>query len=192
MQKTISIAYRGRGHAATGDKPEPEQLSDLFDGIMGKVDPMAVKEIMPKARLKAIHHHSKTLEEFMNMTGDNLFPLWPKDKSLEPLFLTPPIDSEYLLPDTADEWTGTLVVGEFDATLYIFSNGCWYKLPKVAGTALPTEMHISEVVYSLSVKAKELYEALQGIIEIGKRNTENPKYDPYYDLAREVLAKYKQ
>lgn len=41
----------------------------------------------------------------------------------------------------------------------------------------------------LIAAAPELLEALQSIIEIGKRNTENPKYDGYYDAARAAIAK---
>lgn len=46
-------------------------------------------------------------------------------------------------------------------------------------------------IESLYAKANELYEALLGIIEIGKRNTENPKYDGYYERARSALTNYK-
>ncbi len=37
---------------------------------------------------------------------------------------------------------------------------------------------------------KNLESSLRGIIEIGKRNTENPKYDGFYTAAREALAEY--
>ncbi len=37
-------------------------------------------------------------------------------------------------------------------------------------------------------RSVELENALRGIIEIGKRNTENPKYDSYYNEARKVLG----
>lgn len=37
-------------------------------------------------------------------------------------------------------------------------------------------------------KAQRCVEALRGILEIGKRDTTNPKYDAYFDEAREALA----
>jgi len=41
----------------------------------------------------------------------------------------------------------------------------------------------------LIAAAPELYEALQGILEIGKRDMSNPKYDGYFNTAKEALAK---
>jgi hypothetical protein len=41
----------------------------------------------------------------------------------------------------------------------------------------------------LIAAAPELLEALKGILEIGKRDTTNPKYDGYYRTAREAIAK---
>ena len=41
----------------------------------------------------------------------------------------------------------------------------------------------------LIAAAPELLEALKGILEIGKRDTTNPKYDGYYDTARAAVAK---
>lgn len=38
-------------------------------------------------------------------------------------------------------------------------------------------------------KANQLLEALQGIIEIGKRDLTNPKYDHYFKTAKEVIKK---
>lgn len=40
----------------------------------------------------------------------------------------------------------------------------------------------------LIVAAPELLEALKGIIEIGKRDMSNPKYDGYFDSARKAIA----
>ena len=37
----------------------------------------------------------------------------------------------------------------------------------------------------------ELLEALEGILGIGKRNMSNPKYDGYFDEARQAIAKAK-
>jgi hypothetical protein len=43
----------------------------------------------------------------------------------------------------------------------------------------------------LIATAPELLDALQGILDIGKRDTTNPKYDGYYVAAREAVAKAK-
>ena len=40
----------------------------------------------------------------------------------------------------------------------------------------------------LIVASPRLFEALRGILEIGKRNMTNPKYDTYFNEAREALA----
>ena len=37
--------------------------------------------------------------------------------------------------------------------------------------------------------APDLLEALEGIIEIGKRDTTNPKYDGYYESAKKAIDK---
>ena len=39
-------------------------------------------------------------------------------------------------------------------------------------------------------QSKDLYRALSGILEIGKRDTTNPKYDGYFNTAKEACAKY--
>lgn len=44
----------------------------------------------------------------------------------------------------------------------------------------------------LMAASPELLEALDGIISIGKRDMSNPKYDGYFEFAREVLAKAKK
>lgn len=41
----------------------------------------------------------------------------------------------------------------------------------------------------LMAAAPELLEALKGILEIGKRDTTNSKYDGYYDSAERAIAK---
>ncbi len=41
----------------------------------------------------------------------------------------------------------------------------------------------------LTAKNEELENALRGIIEIGKRDMSNPKYDGYFEEAKEVLSK---
>lgn len=41
----------------------------------------------------------------------------------------------------------------------------------------------------LIAAAPELLEALQGFVEIGKRNMENPKYDGYFEAARAAISK---
>lgn len=50
-------------------------------------------------------------------------------------------------------------------------------------------------VYALNLTlvdaAPELLAALEGILEIGKRDTTNPKYDGYYECARAAIAKAK-
>ena len=40
--------------------------------------------------------------------------------------------------------------------------------------------------------AEELFEALDGIISIGKRDMSNPKYEGYFRTAKEVLSKVKR
>jgi hypothetical protein len=44
---------------------------------------------------------------------------------------------------------------------------------------------------ALIAVAPELLEALQGIIEIGKRDMTNPKYDGYFEYAKEVIRRSK-
>ena len=46
-------------------------------------------------------------------------------------------------------------------------------------------------VDAMTRAAPDLYEALVGIIEIGKRDLSNPKYDSYFNAARAALAKAK-
>lgn len=41
----------------------------------------------------------------------------------------------------------------------------------------------------LIAAAPELLDALTAIIEIGKRDLTNPKYDSYFDTARDAIAK---
>jgi len=41
----------------------------------------------------------------------------------------------------------------------------------------------------LIAAAPELLEALEGIIEIGKRDMSNPKYDEYFEAARKAIVK---
>ncbi len=41
---------------------------------------------------------------------------------------------------------------------------------------------------SLITAAPDLLEALQGILEIGKRDMSNPKYDGYFNTARAAVA----
>jgi hypothetical protein len=43
----------------------------------------------------------------------------------------------------------------------------------------------------LIAAAPELLEALEGIIDIGKRDLTNPKYDGYFRTAREAILKAK-
>lgn len=38
---------------------------------------------------------------------------------------------------------------------------------------------------------EEVFKSLAGIIEIGKRDTTNPKYDGYYLRAKKALAAYR-
>jgi hypothetical protein len=49
----------------------------------------------------------------------------------------------------------------------------------------------SEEDAHLIAAAPELLEALQGIIDIGKRDLTNPKYDGYFESARAAIAKAK-
>ena len=43
-------------------------------------------------------------------------------------------------------------------------------------------------LYTWKQQATALREALAGIVEIGKRDTSNPKYDGYFEAAADVLA----
>jgi len=45
-------------------------------------------------------------------------------------------------------------------------------------------------IRALEKQHNELRDALQGIIDIGKRDTTNPKYGCYYRTAKEMLKKY--
>jgi hypothetical protein len=42
---------------------------------------------------------------------------------------------------------------------------------------------------ALIAAAPDLFDALKGILEIGKRNMSNQKYDGYFDAARAAVAK---
>lgn len=41
----------------------------------------------------------------------------------------------------------------------------------------------------LVIAAPDLLEALQGILDIGKRDMSNPKYDAYFRIAKEAIKK---
>ena len=43
----------------------------------------------------------------------------------------------------------------------------------------------------LKAQSKDLYRALSGILEIGKRDMSNPKYDGYFNTAKEAAGNYK-
>jgi len=45
-----------------------------------------------------------------------------------------------------------------------------------------------EAVARMMHAAPKLLAALRGIVEIGKRDMSNPKYDGYFDYAREAIA----
>lgn len=47
-------------------------------------------------------------------------------------------------------------------------------------------------INNLIEKSDELYLALEGILDIGKRDTTNPKYDGYYESAREAIKQYRE
>lgn len=40
----------------------------------------------------------------------------------------------------------------------------------------------------LKPSVQELSDALRGILELGRKDTSNPKYDSYYNAAREALG----
>lgn len=44
--------------------------------------------------------------------------------------------------------------------------------------------------YSWKEQALELHKALTGLVEIGKRDMCNPKYDGYWETARDVLSRF--
>ena len=57
------------------------------------------------------------------------------------------------------------------------------------GTVFCTDLEDGAANARLIAAAPELYEALQGILEIGKRDMSNPKYDGYFNTAKAALAK---
>jgi hypothetical protein len=60
--------------------------------------------------------------------------------------------------------------------------------PKVAYICPECAGHILATQKALDI-AQKLDEALRGIIDIGKRDMSNPKYDAYFEFAEEVLGK---
>lgn len=59
----------------------------------------------------------------------------------------------------------------------------------------PDEMDRAAQSLAICLKAErarnaKLVEALRGIIEIGKRDMSNPKYDGYFESAKEALAEH--
>ena len=82
-----------------------------------------------------------------------------------------------------------------------YTSGKWVvkEIGDSAAEIIAEETQVAFVKYSngeaegratayLIAAAQELLEALKGIIEIGKRNLENPKYDGYFDAARAAIA----
>ena len=56
--------------------------------------------------------------------------------------------------------------------------------------AMPSDlMQARAAVEKLMADRAELLEALQGIIEIGKRDLSNPKYDGFFTTARAAIAR---
>jgi hypothetical protein len=55
------------------------------------------------------------------------------------------------------------------------------------GPELPEGWLDEEQAAALEARIKRLESALRGIIEIGKRDLTNPKYDAFFDEARAVL-----
>ena len=59
------------------------------------------------------------------------------------------------------------------------------------GVSLATMTAGTKADAELMAAAPELYRALISILEIGKRDMSNPKYDGYFDDARAAIAKAK-
>lgn len=47
----------------------------------------------------------------------------------------------------------------------------------------------SDIMNYAKNENKELREALEGIVDIGKRDMSNPKYDPYFETAYKILGR---
>lgn len=70
-----------------------------------------------------------------------------------------------------------------DVSLFIFRSGGGFVA--VVNECTPE----SEANASLMAAAPELLGALKGLIEIGKHDMSNPKYDEYFNLAHAAIAK---
>lgn len=137
-------------------------------------------------------YDSPILQEFMTMKHENLFPMWPPDRPIESLFHLPPVESEHLLPESPEEWSACVVTEDFDAYLYIFCDGTWWQLPKMCQDMAPAlyKVCMEEEQFFREQAAEALYEALSNLIELGKRDLTNPKYDSYFAQAMIALQHY--
>ena len=75
-----------------------------------------------------------------------------------------------------------------DEKAILTTDGYWY-LPHVRPL---TRREKDAIARERDEAADKLAEALQGIIDIGKRDLTNPKYDGYFTSAKEALAAYRE
>lgn len=61
--------------------------------------------------------------------------------------------------------------------------------PLTEGASRFDEVPIPNPAQTVKKRIEKLEEALRGLLELGRKDTSNPKYDGYYEAARAVLGK---